>query len=151
MRIGYDVVVAGDVAGGKDAGNARRRCGLGKIEPAQPAAGDRAQHQRGMQRARRLGNVVDIKRLAGEAEGKMRISRVGPNARIPIKMGAIITMQGAQLLPEQILKFDFVQFSRPLEDRHEGRVFTGGPHPALSRGERNSAFQRVRITTRLFL
>ena len=61
-----DVVVAGDVAGGKHADHAGRRRRLGQIEPAQAAAGDRAQHQRGMERARRLGNVVDIERLAGD-------------------------------------------------------------------------------------
>ena len=61
-----DVVVARDVAcreHGHDAGSGGR---LREIEPAQAAGRDGAQHQGAMQGAGRLGDVVDIERLAGD-------------------------------------------------------------------------------------
>ena len=61
-----DVVEAGNVACGEHGDDARRRCRHRQVELPQAPAGDGAQHQRGMQRAGRLGDVVDIERLAGD-------------------------------------------------------------------------------------
>jgi hypothetical protein len=57
-----DVVLAGNVLRTKHRDDTRCRRDLDLL---QPAMRDRAQHQRGMQRSRRLRHVVDVDRLAG--------------------------------------------------------------------------------------
>ena len=64
MMARRDIVLARNVAGAQHGNHTRHRRGGGKIELAQAAARHRAQHQGGMQRARRLGHVVDVERLA---------------------------------------------------------------------------------------
>jgi hypothetical protein len=61
-----DVVEAGNVARGEHGDHAGRRGRHRQVELPQAPAGDRTQHQRRMQRAGRLGDVVDIERLAGD-------------------------------------------------------------------------------------
>ena len=61
-----DVVAAGNVLGAQHRDHARHCRRGGEIGLHESSAGDLAQHQGRMQRARRLGHVVDIERLPGD-------------------------------------------------------------------------------------
>ena len=61
-----DVVGAGDVGGGEHGRHARRPQRCPGVDGAEFAAGGRALDQESVQRAGRLGNVVDIGRGAGD-------------------------------------------------------------------------------------